>query len=398
MKKYCIAITGVTGLLGRNILFEYLSIYSKKLEDLKIIIIGRSSQNKGLRQRIKDIILEDGRFYLNLSSIELSSMIDYLSKSVEYVEIDFNYNICSDQWKILNRYTIDVFYHAAANTSLNNNSIIEQIVYDVNIGGTKQILNLINECDVKRLCYFSSVYSTGKLTDVVKPEEISMNRLFRNPYEYSKQYCEQIVREYKFKRNTECYIIRTSILCGRLIENKIGQIHKFDTLYGLASFFVKSKESILKNTCDIYEEPLDLNIRIVANQNSKVNIIPADFAAKASIAIMSLDDIKYKAFHLANEYECNIMGHILNYLHISSYHYVDSIPNDLNEIERLYYKSVGKIFTPYLENNGELYFDMESLNNCLPATIKCPKIGINEIEMLFSYARVYNFGLRNKII
>lgn len=40
MKKYCIAITGVTGLLGRNILFEYLSIYSKKLEDLKLLSLA----------------------------------------------------------------------------------------------------------------------------------------------------------------------------------------------------------------------------------------------------------------------------------------------------------------------------------------------------------------------
>jgi nucleoside-diphosphate-sugar epimerase len=43
-----VAITGITGLLGRNLAFELLQRYQHKLDSLTILALGRSSKTNSL--------------------------------------------------------------------------------------------------------------------------------------------------------------------------------------------------------------------------------------------------------------------------------------------------------------------------------------------------------------
>jgi len=394
--KRTIAITGVTGLLGRNILFEYLRIYLNDLSKTKFILFGRSTKTISFKNRVIQLLNDDGIYYLNISQSKLKLLINELNDLIEFIEIDFGNTTLNNSVDLnkLKKNNIDVFYHAAANTNLNNNNTIRNLIEMSNIEGTKIILNLVDSLKVKRFCYFSSAYSTGKLKNRVSPDHISLERNFRNPYEYSKQFCEYLVRNYKFKKNTASFIFRTSILGGRLMEKKIGQIHKFDTFYGLSSFFLKTKESFTLEDEDIYKKQVSLNIRVLSNKNAKVNIIPADYAAKAVIDIMSSEYVAYNSFHLVNEKEVDILEQIFKYLNIVGCKLVQTFPDNLNKLEILYYKSVGNIFTPYLDNEGIHYFDITTLKNSLSPNIQCPALSDDHFKLLFDYAKEYDFGIR----
>ena len=43
-----IALTGVTGLLGRNLLFEFIRQHEHDLDNLEIFILGRNGREKSL--------------------------------------------------------------------------------------------------------------------------------------------------------------------------------------------------------------------------------------------------------------------------------------------------------------------------------------------------------------
>ncbi len=204
-----------------------------------------------------------------------------------------------------------------------------------------------------------------------------------------------MVRNFARTSRVECYVLRTSVLAGRLLEDRKGQIHKFDVFYSWVAFFVKIKQLMLKNSRDIYNTPLKIPVRIVGNQNASINIIPADYAAKASIKIMSLKEIQFNSFHLVNPQEKQMIKPVFDYLNITGYEFVKTLPNSLNKLESFYYKSVGNIFNPYMQNNGEMLFDNRSLTEILPSDMVCPAINTENFNILLSFAKENHFGLRN---
>ncbi len=394
-KKTTIAITGATGLLGRNILFEYLKQYQSDLNNISIILLGRDSKKSSLKERVKEIFLNDGRFYLDIEDEKISIFLDYLNKKVIYININLEKNeldISSRDLNLLLSMPLDIFYHAGADTSLVDTDVAKDQIHNANIIGTQRVLDLLSKLSLERLCYFSSAYATGILSEKVLPDDLSLNRNFRNPYEYSKLKAEILVRNFEKESGINSYIFRVSLLSGRLIEKEIGQTHKFDIFYAWTQFFIKAKHMLLPKGSDIYNTPIKMNIRIFGSKKSGMNILPVDYAAKASIDIMSSKNIKFSAFHLVNHEETIFPVTILDFLNIEGYKGVDTIPEDLNKLEKIYYRSVGKLFNGYI-NNGEMYFDTTSLDESLSKNIKCPYIDKEKFISLLEYAKKKNFGL-----
>jgi nucleoside-diphosphate-sugar epimerase len=187
LNQITIAITGVTGLLGRNILFEYCKQYKGNLKNLNLILFGRDNNKISFKERVKHILLTDGRFYIDINDQDIFGFIEYFDKEVTFINIDLKQKDlrinCHDYEKLV-KIPMDVFYNTAALTSLDNNSFIEKEILETNIQGTEAILNLLIKCKLKRFCHFSSAYSTGSVNNTVSPDDRNMERIFRNPYEY----------------------------------------------------------------------------------------------------------------------------------------------------------------------------------------------------------------------
>ena len=396
-----IAITGATGLLGRNLLFEIIKQNLDNLDTLEIFVLGREKNNLNIEQRIEDIILNDGLLYFALDTKEKPKIKYFCKNKIKCIEADLDKEKLGSQPANLKEFKaapIDFFFHIAALTDFRDSPHVVDALKRTNIHGTKQILQLISNLKIGEFCYVGSAYSCGETTGDIKPDYINSNQKFRNPYEKTKLEAEIIVRDFAKKTKIRCRYFRPSTICGRLIEAPLGAVSKFDVFYSWAAFFLRMKLKRMKTFKDEYIDPVDLNIRISYNLKSGLNIVSADYAAKLMYKICMQDDIG-ENYHLVNKQETPHGLYIpvmLNILNIKGTKQTNNIPDDKNVLEELYYKTVGVVFTPYITSEPML-FDIRNLENIMKsAELHCPPVDEKNFTILINYAKQYNFGLKSK--
>lgn len=396
-----IAMTGATGLLGRNLLFEILKQNLNGLDDLEILILGRSQKTAPLEERIDRILVEDGYPYIGIDGQGNNEIKNKLNSCITPVSFDLTVDglgISEADLAKLKGKPIDHFFHVAALTDFRSDKSVEAKLEEVNVNGTKRLLGLLDKLDIGQAVYIGSAYSCGSKTGVVKPDYINLNEKFRNPYERSKLKAEVAFREFAQKHKLPYKIFRPSTICGRLIEKPIGSIHKFDVFYAWGAFFLRYKYKLMQSADAIYEKPIEIPIRIHFNPNSGLNIIPADYAAKVLYKV-SLSNWKADSIHLCNNAETpheQYVGLILDELSIKGCSFVPQEPDDKNEAEKFYYKTVGKLFTPYAVSEPIL-FDLSNVYNKLNKEgLACPAVDKPALGKLIGYAKKKMFNLSIK--
>jgi hypothetical protein len=105
------------------------------------------------------------------------------------------------------------------------------------------------------------------------------------------------------------------------------------------------------------------------------------------------------SYHLANtEITPNIIygDYTFKMLNISKYQYVLNEPSDKNSYETLYYRTVGKLFTPYGVSDP-IIFNVNNLSNYNRRSgISCPEVNKDNFSILVEYAKKDYFGLRRE--
>lgn len=390
-----LAITGTTGLLGRNLLFEILKQNINNLDNLEILVFSRPKNELSHAERIEEILLNDGLQYIGCSKDKLSDLL----KSIIPIYFDLskdNLAISNDGFYLLNKNPIDCFFHIAALTDFRHEKQVEEQLQKINVLGTKKITELISQLHVKQAAYVGSAYSCGKATGKVMPDYINLNEGFRNPYEKSKLEAEILFRNFAKDKKLKHKIFRPATICGRLIENPIGSINKFDVFYGWAAFFLRYKLKHIKSISNLYSESFNMPIRLAINKKSGLNIVPADFAGKIIYSVFARDE-KDVSYHLANDKETPhslYIDQILTGLNISGYSFVDKEPSDQSVIEKFHYKTVGQIFAPYTLSNS-ITFDVSNLKPLQrKIALECPPVNEENFSKLLKFAIKHNFGLQ----
>ncbi len=391
-----IAITGATGLLGRNFLFEIIKRNLKNLDNLEILLLGRDKNKMHIKERIQNIIAEDGISYLSLDQHQFANIKKSIFDSITCVNMNLRepkLNINSNDLKIMKKKTIDAFFHIAALTDFRNTASTVKALKETNVNGTKQILDLTALLKVDKFYYISSAYSCGETTGDIKPDHVNLNQRFRNPYEKSKLEAEILVRNIAKKNRMKCTFFRPSTICGRLIEQPIGSVHKFDVFYAWTAFFLHLKTKQLKELS--YSRPLNLEARIFYSLHSGLNIVPADYAAKVMYQVF-LDNLPDDSFYLVNDKETPHKLYVpimLTTVNIEGTTQINCMPKDMNPYEKLYYKSIGKIFTPYVIS-APMLFDSQNLQEMLKKNdLICPVVDELNFSKLMEYAKKSNFGI-----
>ncbi len=400
-KKLKIAITGATGLLGRNLLFEIIKQNLDRLDSLEIIALGRNKNSADIQHRIRDIILNDGLSYFSDDKSAVARIKDYCATGIKTVYADLDKDklgLDRGDFNRLKEPAIDFFFHLAALTDLRYTPVVEEALRRTNIEGTRQILHLVSALNVREFCYTGTAYSCGSISGKVKPDYINVSGKFRNPYEKTKLESEMLVRNFCKKSKIRHRCFRPSVMCGRLIESPIGAVNKFDVFYGWAAFFFQIKLKNLLKGRDIYKEPLNLDLRICYSSKSGLNIVPADYAAKVmyQVCVQGHPD---ESYYLVNNRETSHSVYIplmLKALNITGPRQVDCIPTQMNPLERIYYKTAGRVFTSYITLDPIL-FDTGNLNGVLrKAKLRCPPVDKNTFPLLMNYAKKHGFGLNRK--
>ncbi len=180
------------------------------------------------------------------------------------------------------------------------------------------------------------------------------------------------------------------------MEKPYGAACKFDAFYACAAFFYRAKLRLMGR--DRLGEPLHLNVRIRANPQSSLNIVPVDFVAKM-IYEVCLQQVPGSHFHIVNEhdtpYASGLMPMISETLGVTGPTRVERVPDDLSAMEAFYYRSVGQLLTPYM-TAGPMAFDTENLEPVLRrAGIKCPEVNHRRnFALLMDYAKSRDFGMK----
>lgn len=399
MGRKTYALTGVTGLFGRNVFFEIIKDNLPHLDQISFIILGRSSLNQPLKNRVEDIFYSEGLNYLSVSTTENYDFEAFLATNITYVDINLSkFEIISDaeRQKLIGK-PIDYFFHVAAVTDFRNDPKVIETLNQQNVTGTAQVLELCKSLSIKEFCHVSSAYACGKTYGNIAPDYTNLNVSFRNHYEKTKLQGELLVKEYQQQTGVRCRIFRPSIIVGKLMEGIKGEICKFDTIYGWAYFFLKWKLKNVSNSIHaVYNKLTPVNLRIVIDAQTGLNLVPVDYAAKMMYQVCK-QNLPGDYFHLVNKEETKstlVLKKIFELFNITGYDLVRSIPEKMNEFESFYYKTIGAIFTPYVTQR-EMNFNTDNLKAIADAhNLHCPSVDSLALETLLNYAKVKNFGLK----
>lgn len=395
--KTTFALTGATGLLGRNLLLEIIKQHYRKISDIEILLLGRSTKANSLHERVMKILDEEVIDYIDDASLNKSEFLKEVSEKIECFDIrlgEANLSLSQNDYKILTSKKIDFFFHVAALTDFRSGNIVADKLTKINVDGTRSILELLPNLKVAEFSHVSSAYVCGITAGKISPDYINPNQKFRNYYEQTKLEAEILVKDFCKKHRIKFRIFRPSTISGRLIEKKIGATPKFDVFYGWAIFFLRQKEKLLKSK-NFTSDFAEINLRFCASNDSGLNIVPVDFAAKIMYQVSMLGHDE-ESFYLTNKEEVShrfYFFEMLNFIGIKGVEMVDRMPSNLNKAEDFYYKTVGKIYTPYI-TCPVMDFDTDNLKDLSTKIgLECPKIDRNNFLQLMIYAKEKNFGL-----
>lgn len=248
MKSF--AITGATGLLGQNFLFEIVKQNYRDLSQVKLILFGRNSKTDSLEDRISAIVEDNITEYVDNDDFEIENLRKWLKSNIIYInyQLDLpNLGINNEDLALLKKEKIDFFCHIAALTNLWHDNESKKQLEAINVSGTNEILKLVKKLNnVEEFVYVGTAYSCGETYGDISPGYINKNK-FRNNYEMTKLKSELLVREFESETGIKCRYFRPSVVCGRMIEKEIGKVSKFDVFYGWGSFFVQLKRKYVSD-------------------------------------------------------------------------------------------------------------------------------------------------------
>ena len=175
-------------------------------------------------------------------------------------------------------------------------------------------------------------------------------------------------------------------------------INKFDVFYSWAGFFLRVKVRGIKEWGRRYSDSFSADMRVFYNMDSGLNIVPADYAAKVMYQIC-MQSAEGESYHLVNDYETPHRIYIpimLKTINFDGVVQVNAVPENMNKIEQLYYKTVGSVFTPYIVS-GPMLFNTQNIKKVMmKAGVACPRVNSDNFSILINYAKGLDFGLTEK--
>lgn len=392
-----VAITGATGFVGRNLLFEIVRQHLTQLDSLEILVLGRAATAAELFDRVRGMFWEDGFEYVDPPSwLHLDRA---LSRAIRCIPCDLSQrrlDISPGDIAAMARAPIDHVIHAASLTDLSTRKLPGSAVETVNVTGTERLLELLQGCDVGTLSYISTAYACGKVSGAIAPDHANPSGPFRNAYEESKLVSEFLIHEFAERTGVAHKIFRPSIVCGRLLERPTGAVSKFEGMYGWATFFAHEKMKRVGPLERWFEVPVDLPVRLHLRAESGLDIVPVDYVAKIVWGALLTND-PGQHFHVARGREVahvDYLTWILESLDVVGYQFVAEEPRDKSALEHAYYRGIGRVYTPYGVAEPMLFRTEAQARVEGKVGLTFPPLDRHAFTALMDFARRRDFGLR----
>ncbi|MCK3683139.1 SDR family oxidoreductase [Maribellus sp. YY47] len=257
-----IVINGANGYVAANFINELL------LEDFKIIALVRAGKIPAQERMINMLSdLNDGKEFKS----------DKL-KVYDYSLVDENFSIAEEQLNEIFGSDVDYFHFAA---SLKYDFKAKDEIFQTNLDGVQNSMRVFSKFASKKSRFFfiSTAYSSGIMEGKFEEKfydnaDISM---FRNYYEQSKRFAENLIRKQIEEEGLNGHILRLSQVVG---NNKTG-VTKTD--YGIFDFARRIQSMANRHP---YRK-----VRVKVNPETTQNLIPIDTVVSYLMQVVKISEI-----------------------------------------------------------------------------------------------------------
>lgn len=294
---------------------------------------------------------------------------------------------------------VDKIVHCAS--SIKFDKLHERETQFINIGGTKNVLELAEEIGCKELHYISTAYVAGDAQRLTE-DKLYIGQNFRNPYESTKAEAEQMVRGWNCGRHS---IYRISIVVGNSLT---GHTTGFSGYYGFFSGVwnliktlkkmnseklerCKTEEGIFLDSEGVLHLPICGNFGL----ESTLNVIPIDWTVKMLFSAIQLpaEDLTFHVVHPSPPEVRWLNDVSLKHLGVTGFKYRNlngKWPESTGRIQKFFNRNTD-LFDPYTTH--EAGFEVSNLPKILGKDYESPPIVDEEfLARMIKYAKSVDFG------
>ena len=251
---------------------------------------------------------------------------------------------------------IHAVVHAAALLSFREER--RQELTTVNCDGTWNVIEFMRYRHIRRLFHISTAYIAGRWKGTWTEEDFDRKQGFHNPYEMSKHWAEQWVREAARGSILHEPLMATIFRPGILIGDSALEappapegFYKVIIAINRAKQYMEEKLSL---------PPLKLTLGVPGDPQGTVNLIPVDIAAEWITRLMEMDCPG--TFHITNPHPPTtrwLQGPVSEALGINLEVGIEGEPN----LAERFFIRMAERYLPYFEGGPE--FDMVNTNRAL---------------------------------
>ncbi len=198
---------------------------------------------------------------------------------------------------------VDAVLHCAASIDFGLSKAAETA--DININGTRNMLELAIRIGAKNFYHVSTSYVAGD-AEYFSENDSHANQLLRNPYEKTKFAGEELVRLICAQANMGYTIFRPTVIVG---DSKSGKISSFEGYYGFFKYIVSMRDKVRdqakKKDKEIFAQMIRgdkvrLPITVRCSFKSTINLVPINWVVD-TISYFLRKKAEDRVYHLVDE-------------------------------------------------------------------------------------------------
>lgn len=267
-------LTGATGFVGMELLARYLERTHRRVH---VLVRGRDDREASARMKrtLRSLFGEDHPYVERVVAIAGDLTQPRLGLRGDHDEL-------AEQ--------VEEIVHGAASISF---ELGLRQSRDVNVEGTRRVLDLAERCErrggLRRLSYISTAYVAGEHKGCFSEDDLDVGQGFRNAYEQSKFEAERLVS--RVRGRLPVTVLRPSIIVG---ERDTGWTTSFNVLYWPLRAFSRGAY-----------------LALPARREAPVDVVPVDYVADAIYVLSQAREAEGATFHLTAGAQTSTVGEVV---------------------------------------------------------------------------------------